>query len=282
MGVRINRNRVGRAFHQQAGEYDRHATVQKRVVDRLMSLVQSHVPAVPEAVLDVGCGTGQLLSSLGRQYPASRLYGLDLAYNMTRCAAQRLGPGVKLVNGDAGHLPFREDAFDLVVSTSTVQWVEDIGGFFRQCHLVLHPDGLLCMAFFGGRTMWELQECYREAVGQRVGCPEGYLDRLHRFKEFAAVQEALVRSDFGRVLLTSEIEMDYYPDVPELLRSIKRIGAGSSAQEARGGGLGWKGILNETSRLYRERYGTDGMVPVTYEVFYVTAACGAGISPATR
>jgi malonyl-CoA O-methyltransferase len=73
------------------------------------------------------------------------------------------------------------------------------------------------------------------------------------------------------VLLTSEIEMDYYPDVPELLRSIKRIGAGSSAQEGRQGGLGWRRILNETSRLYRERYGRDGMIPVTYEVVYVIA-----------
>jgi len=269
--VRINRGRVGRAFHRQAGEYDRHATVQKRVVDRLLALAQSHVSAVPAAVLDIGCGTGQLLSSLGRQYPDSRLYGLDLAYNMTRCAAERLGQGAHLVNGDAEHLPFRDGAFDLVVSTSTLQWIEDMDAFFRQCHRVVQPDGLLCIAFFGGRTMGELQECYREAVGQRYGCPEGFLDRLHRFKENCAVQEVLGRSDFGSVLLTSEIEMDYYPDVPDLLRSIKRIGAGSSAQAVRRGGLGWRSVLNETSRLYRERYATDGMIPVTYEVLYVIA-----------
>jgi malonyl-CoA O-methyltransferase len=65
--------------------------------------------------------------------------------------------------------------------------------------------------------------------------------------------------------------MDYYPDVPDLLRSIKRIGAGSAAQEVRRSGLGWRHILNETSRLYRERYGRDGMIPVTYEVVYVIA-----------
>jgi malonyl-CoA O-methyltransferase len=269
--VRINRGRVGRAFHQQAGEYDRHATVQKRVVDRLLSLAQSHVNSDPGDVLDIGCGTGQLLSSLGGQYPQARLYGLDLAYNMSRGAADRLGPGAAVVNGDAEHLPFRDGSFDLVVSTSTLQWIEDMDAFFRQCHRVVHADGLLCIAFFGGRTMGELQECYREAAGQRDGCPQGYLDRLHRFKEFAAVQEALGRSAFGSVLLTSEIEMDYYPDVPDMLRSIKRIGAGSSAQEGRRGGLGWRSLLNETSRLYRERFGTDGMIPVTYEVFYIIA-----------
>jgi len=275
MAVRIDRDRVGRAFHQQAGEYDRHAKVQKRVVDRLLSLAQGHVSIASADILDIGCGTGQLLSSLGRRYPDSRLYGLDLAYNMTRCSAERLGPGATLVNGDAEQLPFRDGVFDLVVSTSTLQWIDDLGLFFRQCHRVVRPDGLLCLAFFGGRTMQELQECYREAALQRDSCPEGYLDRLHRFKEISAVQQALGGRDFASVLLTSEIEMDYYPNVPELLRSIKRIGAGSSAQEGRRGGLGWRGVINETSRLYRERYGKDGMVPVTYEVIYVIARrCG--------
>ncbi len=277
MAVRINRDRVGRAFHQQAGEYDRHATVQKRVVNRLMSIAHSHLSAVPADILDIGCGTGQLLSSLGRRYPHSRLYGLDLAYNMTRCSAERLGSGATLINGDAEQLPFREAAFDLVVSSSTLQWIEDLDRFFRQCHRVVRPGGFLCLAFFGGQTMRELQECYRDAVGQRDGAPEGYLDRLHRFAEISAVQDILGRSEFSSVLLTSEIEMDYYAGVPDLLRSIKRIGAGSSAQAARRGGLGWRRVLNETSRLYRERYDTDGMIPVTYEVFYVVAHCRDGV-----
>jgi malonyl-CoA O-methyltransferase len=271
VGVRINRDRVGRAFHQHAGEYDRHATVQKRVVDRLMSLAQSHLSGVPADVLDIGCGTGQLLSSLGRRYPHSRLYGLDLAYNMIRCSAERLGQGATLVNGDAEQLPFRGNAFDLVVSSSTLQWIEDLDRFFQQCHRVVRPGGFVCLAFFGGRTMWELQECYRAAVEQRDCSPEGYLDRLHRFTKISTVREVLGRSAFNSVLLTSEIEMDYFPGVPDLLRSIKRIGAGSSAQAVRRGGLGWRRVLNETSRLYRERYETDGMVPVTYEVFYVIA-----------
>lgn len=271
MEVGIDRNRVGRAFHQQADEYDRHATVQKRVVECLVSLAESHVFKVPAAILDIGCGTGQLLSSLGRRYPDSRLYGLDLAYNMARCSAERLGPGAVLVNGDAEQLPFRDGVIDLVVSTSTLQWIDDLDSFFRQCHRIMRPDGLLCIAFFGGRTMHELQECYREAALQRDRCVDGYLGRLHRFKEISAVKQALGNSDFGDVQLFSEIEMDSYPDVPELLRSIKRIGAGSSAQEERRGGLGWRGVLNETSRLYRERYGTDGKIPVTYEVVYVVA-----------
>jgi malonyl-CoA O-methyltransferase len=236
-----------------------------------MSLLDSHVSGVPADILDIGCGTGQMLSALDSQYPQSRLYGLDLAFNMTRHAAARLGPRATLVNGDAERLPFGDAVFDLVVSTSTLQWIEDMDAFFQQCHRVVRRDGLLCIAFFGGRSMHELQGSFREAVRGRPGGSGGHVDRLHRFKEISDVQAALERSAFGSVLLFSEMEMDYYPDVPELLRSIKRIGAGSAAQESRQGGLGWRSILNETSRLYRERYGRDGTVPVTYEVIYVVA-----------
>lgn len=267
----INRDKVGHSFHRQAVEYDQHASVQKRVVSRLVSLVKNHVGAVPSAVLDVGCGTGQLLSSLHEQFPQSQLYGLDLAYNMTRCAAERLGSGTLFVNADAEQLPFRSGSFDLLVSTSTLQWLDNLEVFFQQARRVTHADGLLCIAFFGGQTLCELRECYREVVEQRIDCSGGYVDRLHRFMDRSVVEHALEGIDFDQALIISEIETEYYSDVHDLLRSIKRIGAGSSGQGNSRGGLGWRGILNDTSKLYNERYGRDGKIPATYEVVYAVA-----------
>ena len=266
----IDRNRVGRSFHRQAGHYDLHTSVQKRVVERLLGLVAAHAANEPAEVLDIGCGTGRLLAALHGQYPQMRLCGLDLAYNMTRCARERLGGEALLVNGDAEQLPFRGSAFDLVVSSSTLQWLDGLDLFFRQCRRVMKENGLLCIAFFGGRTLRELRECYHDAAARlgRAGSG-GYGNRLHRFQEADEVRAALERSGFGGGSFSCEIETDYYRDVPDLLRAIKCIGAGPAGQGDNPGGLGWRGVLNETSRLYRQRYGTDGMIPVTYEVFYI-------------
>ena len=270
----INKGRLKGSFHRQAGEYDRHTSVQKRVVDRLVSLVGEHVSGAPSKVLDIGCGTGRLLALLNRQYPQARQYGLDLAYNMIRHARERLGDDTVLLQGDAEQLPFRPESFDLAVSSSTLQWLDDLGPFFRQCRLVVKDGGVLCIAFFGGRTLQELHECYRDAAVKLSGDSSGKItERLHRFRSIADVQKAVEQAGFDIVLLTSEIEMDYYCGVPELLRSIKRIGAGSAAQGSSAGGLGWRGVLNETSRLYQQRYGTNGTIPVTYEVFYIVARC---------
>ena len=275
MGASINKNKVGRSFHQQAVEYDQHSSVQKRVVSRLVSLVKNYAVGVPAAVLDIGCGTGQLLSSLGDQFPQTRLYGLDLAYNMTQCAADRLGADALFVNADAEHLPFRNGSFDLLVSTSTLQWLDNLEVFFQQARRVTHANGLLCIAFFGGRTLCELRECYRDVVEQRIDSSSGYIDRLHRFMDRSDVEHALELIDYDQAMIMSEIETEYYSDVHDLLRSIKRIGAGASVQGDSRGGLGWRGILNETSKLYYERYGIDGKIPATYEVVYVVARCGS-------
>jgi malonyl-CoA O-methyltransferase len=268
----IDRNMVGSSFHRQAAEYDRYASVQKRVVNNVISLVQSHIIGNPSQILDIGCGTGQLLASLHAAYPDTQPYGLDLAYNMLQCASERLQSSVQLINGDAERLPFKDAKFDLIVSTSTLQWLDTLDTFFLQACRVLTARGLLCVAFFGERTLCELRECFRIAV-EESGSDNStdYTSRLHRFKGRPDVERALEQTDFDRAVIISELETEYYSDVNDLLRSIKRIGAGASAQAAGRRGLGWKSILQKTARIYQERYGINGKIPATYEVIYVVA-----------
>ena len=84
-----DRNRIGRAFHRQAGEYDQHASVQKRIVIRLDQMVTSHQQGTPTQVLDIGCGTGAMLAALQGRYPQAGYCGLDLAFNMAKQSQRR-------------------------------------------------------------------------------------------------------------------------------------------------------------------------------------------------
>lgn len=67
------------------------------------------------AVLDVGCGTGQLLRGASRAGHRGRLVGLDPAAAML-VQARRHGGGVQWVLGDLGTRAWRAE-FDLVVMT---------------------------------------------------------------------------------------------------------------------------------------------------------------------
>jgi malonyl-CoA O-methyltransferase len=264
----LDRNRIARAFHRHAAAYDGLASVQQRVVRRLVGLIEAKVNTEPRAMLDIGCGTGALMAALKGRYSAALCCGLDLAFNMVCEAKTSVTGEILLVNGDAHHLPFRDRSIDLVASASTLQWLEPLESCLEECLRVVRLNGLVAVAFFGGRTLWELQESYREALASRFGGNDPRMGRLHRFVGMDELRQVVSRLDAEPLLIESGVEMEYHADVMSLLRSIKGIGAGTAVRGG-AGGLGWRGIINDMSERYRSRFQTGGKIPATYEVLYL-------------
>ncbi len=151
----IDRRRVKHSFHRQAVEYDTHAAVQKRVVDRFLAILAEEGSS-PARILDVGAGTGLLAQRLADRHPAASLSCVDLAPGMAATARQRLGSRILVAVADAEHLPFAASSFDCVVSTSTFQWLTTLDAAFAEAWRVLAPGGLFASALFGHGTFHEL------------------------------------------------------------------------------------------------------------------------------
>lgn len=259
----IDRSRVRRSFQRGAGAYDHLTPVQQRVVERLLECLPAGPLTGP--VLDIGCGTGRLLSGLQERYPSAQPVGLDLACAMLRQARPRLGSRALLLQADAERLPFRNGSFALIVSSSTFQWCEDLDACFREVRRCLQPGGRFSFSLFGGGTFHELRESWR-AARTACGVPvDGEHDGTHRFHTEVQVRAALERQHFNDVLVESTVEREWYADVAHLLQSVKRIGAGSSRPPA-GGGLGWRRILHRMAEYYTGQYGAAAGVPASYDV----------------
>jgi malonyl-CoA O-methyltransferase len=264
---------IAAAFHQKAAEYDKHVLVQKRVVSNLAKSVELHLNQPAEHILDVGTGTGAMLERLHSIYPAAHLTGVDVALNMCLRTQQKLGDFCTIVNGDAETLPFRSGAFDLAVSASVLQWVGDLSAALHELLRVVQPGGNISLAFFCQGTLGELQHCFRDVTGSCSANKSQSMSRLHVFRTVDEVKSILNGMDFERFVVTVETEVDWYEDLHSLLRSIKNIGAGTVSGGA-GSGLGWRRILQETSRLYQDRYGENNRIPATYKVLYLSAQVG--------
>jgi malonyl-CoA O-methyltransferase len=262
--------KIAAAFHQKAVEYDQHVLVQKRVVAQLAGSVELHRSQAPEYILDVGTGTGALLERLHSRYPYARLAGVDIALNMCLRTHQKLGSTGYAVNGNAEHLPFKTGAFDLAVSASVLQWVRNLAAALNELRRVVRPGGDISLAFFCDGTLGELQHCFRDVVTRCSTDSSQRISRLHEFWTVDDVKSIVSEMDFERVVVTVETEVDWYDDLYSLLRSIKSIGAGTVSSGS-GSGLGWRGILSETSRLYQKTYGQNGRIPATYKVIYISA-----------
>lgn len=262
--------KIANAFHQKAVDYDQHVLVQKRVVANLARSIELNQSQAPASILDVGTGTGALLERMHVLYPNARLTGVDLALNMCLRTKQKLGSICQAVNGNAECLPFKAGTFDLVVSASALQWVGNLSAAIHEMRRVVKSGGDISLAFFCHGTLGELQHCFRDAVSRGGLGGSQRTSRLHGFWTIDDVKVILNEMDFERFVVSVETEVDWYDDLNSLLRSIKNIGAGA-ASGGTGSGLGWRGVLQETSRLYQEKHGKAGKIPATYNVLYLSA-----------
>jgi malonyl-CoA O-methyltransferase len=258
---RVDKRRVRRAFSRSAPAYDSRGSVQRRVRERVLALLSEAAPHTGRA-LDVGAGTGALLSRLAAERPALSLAAVDLAPGM--CAAARAAaPPAAVAAADAEALPFRAGAFDLVVTTSTFQWLPRLGPALGEARRVLAPGGLFCLALFGTRTLRELRAAWREAAGP------GAAARTHAFHGQAEVAAALAGAGLHARALFEEDLVEWHPDARAVLRALKAVGASSAVPGA--AGLGGRAATLEMLRRYDAAHAGPEGVPATYHVVYALA-----------
>jgi len=259
---RVDKARVREAFSRRAGTYDAHARLQREVAAEVARLAAWAAPS-PRRALDVGIGTGALALALRERLSAPSLAGVDLALGMARAARER-APGALLAAGDAESLPFADCAFDLVVSSSTFQWLPRLDAAFAEARRVLAPGGRFAFALFGADTLCELKAAWRAAL------PPGAADRTHRFFSTEEVEAALARGGLSVVRLFRQARVARHADVRALLASLRGIGAGNAAPGP-GSGLGARRVTLAMMRIYAELHGDAAGIPATWDVVYGVA-----------
>ncbi|MGI8552859.1 MAG: class I SAM-dependent methyltransferase [Dehalococcoidia bacterium] len=97
-------------------------------------------------VLEIGCGRGNALGALAERCSPVRLAGIDLDRIALEKAELRLyarGTVAALVQADLRRLPFKNEAFDLVIDFGTLYHVKDAGVALTDIARVLATGGTL-------------------------------------------------------------------------------------------------------------------------------------------
>ncbi|MBI5899433.1 MAG: glycosyltransferase [Rhodocyclales bacterium] len=104
-----------------------------------------------QSVLELGCGTGELLNALG----PSRGVGVDLSGEMIRVARDRY-PRLEFFQGDIENpdvLSGVHGQFDVIVLSDTIGYLDDCAQTLESLHRFCTPDTRLVVAYFG--WFWE-------------------------------------------------------------------------------------------------------------------------------
>lgn len=240
--------RIERSFRRGLQSYHQSATVQAQIAKVLAGELAKHAPKELNTAFEFGCGTGHLTRALRAQFDIGTL---DLNDLVPDCA-DITGPlGDRFLPGPIEALPLPRDP-DLIASASTIQWVEDPRALMRRLWQSLRPGGWLAVSGFASDHFPELQ-----AMGSEAAAPS-YI---------SARDWGAMLPPEARICLREETRIEMrFNSALDLLRHLRATGVNGKAQG------GWSPArLRSFSDTYRERFGRNGQLPLTYVPTFLIA-----------
>ncbi|XP_004687217.2 PREDICTED: NADH dehydrogenase [ubiquinone] 1 alpha subcomplex assembly factor 5 [Condylura cristata] len=232
--------------------------VGSRIADRIYDIARDFPFA-----LDVGCGRGYIAQHLNKE-TVGKLFQTDIAENALKNSSETEIPIVSVL-ADEEFLPFQENSFDLVVSSLSLHWVNDLPRALEQIHYVLKPDGVFIGAMFGGDTLYELRCSLQLAETEREG---GFSPHISPFTAVNDLGHLLGRAGFNTLTVdTDEIQVNY-PGMFELMEDLQGMGESNCAWNRKA--LLHRDTMLAAAAVYKEMYkNEDGSVPATYQIYYM-------------
>jgi ubiquinone/menaquinone biosynthesis C-methylase UbiE len=161
---------------------------------KLEQVLAHYLAPLPDGarLLDVGCGTGNLLERLGGRFTCA---GCDPAEEMLRRARDR-NPEAELKIAAAEALPFEEASFDAVLCIEVMRYLADPRIALHELARVLRPGGLALVTFapLATTTLYPLVN----ALTSRVRLP-GLTHVRQHFHTVRGAERLLAGAGFGRV-----------------------------------------------------------------------------------
>lgn len=140
-GTRYDKYELSGDLHWRMPEQAQAKSMRQAREKAIVDLVSS--TDYKQAVLDLGCGDGALLSTLSEQ---SRMaIGVDLS-EAGLVLAQRHLPRSPLIKSDVVFMPFKAGVFGLVLCADVIEHVADPLRLLSEVHRVLKPKGVFVLS----------------------------------------------------------------------------------------------------------------------------------------
>lgn len=103
--------------------------------------------------LEIGCGTGYVLSGIAEKFPDRQYKGCELLAKGLSFAANRQNVPMEFMQMDARHIPFN-DEFDCIGAFDVLEHIEEDKEVLLQINQALKPGGLMLLTVPQHQWLW--------------------------------------------------------------------------------------------------------------------------------
>ncbi len=129
-------------------------------------------------VIDVGCGNGRHLKSLGFKLTDSEIIGIDQSapeitklnkeFNESVC---KNGNAYKFITGDIREMDVPDNSQDLVVCSEVLEHVPNFEAVLEECYRILKPGSVMLVSvpsYFPESLCWKYSKKYMQTPGGHI------------------------------------------------------------------------------------------------------------------
>ncbi|EQL01917.1 Methyltransferase type 12 [Ophiocordyceps sinensis CO18] len=167
---------------------------------------------------------------------------------------------------DEETIPYEAQSFDMVMSSLSLHWINDLPGILSQINNVLKPDCPFIGAMLGGDTLFELRTSLQLAEQERRGGMSPHVSPLADVRDVGGL---LQKARFKMLTVDVDDIIVDYPDTFALMQDLQAMGESNAALGREMGPIS-RDVLLASDAIYRELHGNpDGTIPATFRVIYM-------------
>jgi malonyl-CoA O-methyltransferase len=213
--MNFNKKIIDYNFSSKVNEYNLKANIQKKVAKKLCQIFVENIDGkIPNKIkiLDLGSGTSFVSRNLLKNIDNCEIYELDLSLKMLN-NYQKNSKKISKICGDIENLPFAESSFDVVISSFSLQWLENYEELFSNLYKILKAGGILAFSIPDNKSFEELKDSPFS---------------INKMPDNQELSNILLKNRFNKKTLINEKNYEKFSNLIEILKSFKKIGVNYS------------------------------------------------------
>jgi len=149
----LDKDIIKSKFQKSILTYPKYASIQLEIAKKLADFIDCDY----QNILEIGSYSGFLTNEIVKKIYFKSYTALDIIDSFD--CIKNLSPKIKFILDDVENIEFSEK-YDLIVSSSSLQWCNDFKSVIKKLKSSLNDNGRIMLAIFGNKNLFQIKEIF--------------------------------------------------------------------------------------------------------------------------